>query len=114
MKQFRHPFVEQAMIVNWYSDMSGTSQPSPAIVAAVGDQAIHVSVVDGHMLNLNPKVGVRHKDDPQLQRISQDNDSGCWDHTDFTKRLMKLLPELFSPEPPKPAAPAAKGERVAA
>jgi hypothetical protein len=116
MKPFKQPFAEVAMTVNWYSDTSGTSQPSPALVTFVGEQAIRVAVIDSFMTNVNPKEGVRHKDDPQLAKINQDNDSGCWDHTGFTKRLMKAFPELYpTPEPPTPAAPSARTpERAAA
>lgn len=66
------------------------SDSSPAVVVKVGSRSIEVLV---HVASLKDHViknGVRHIDDPFLQKFPQ-HDGGCWQDTPHNIRIDRLL-----------------------
>lgn len=85
----RGPYVEVGMSVLWYPD--GTPRNGqPAIVSDLGMDSVCLNIITPSNYNFIIRDGVRHVDDPQAR--SQDMmDTGAWDHTPFTKKLIDLL-----------------------
>lgn len=88
---FKMPFVEVGLTVHWFTDAANAADPMAAVVTNVGDNSISCSIVQDNFFNLATKSGVKHRSDPRAKTQVLDNDSGFWDHTPLTKRILDLL-----------------------
>jgi hypothetical protein len=89
MAQYKQPRVHVGMVVHWYDGGRRMVTPVAAIVTAVAEQMVDLSVVVPLSLGFLPKQGVRHVDDPDTRLIDQ-ADVGAWDYTPETKAVIEL------------------------
>ena len=95
--EWQMPKVSVGMIVLWAWNKD--SEASPAVVVKTGNRSIEVLV---HVASLKDHViknGVRHIDDPFLQKFPQ-HDGGCWQQIEFNARILKLLENFEDIEEP--------------
>src|SRR5215831_3889322 len=59
----------------------------PALVTAVGDETLNLTVFAPDNRGGMPRDGVRHVSDPTFHEHPQATDNGCWDHSPLEKRL---------------------------
>jgi len=92
MDKYTPPTVEVAMWVHWKYDPLD-ERLAAALVTAVGDQSITVTVFHRGFVNGKSISGVLHAEDPALKKRTPDNQnqSGCWQHTPLTEKLMALV-----------------------
>lgn len=69
---------------------SPDSEPSPAIVTAVGVDSISVAVFAPEGRGVTPKEGVRHRLDPGFGRLI-DQSGGVWDYSNVDKRITEAM-----------------------
>jgi hypothetical protein len=100
MASFNPPKVEVGQTVLW-SHGPDDAKKSPAVVAEVGNDSLHLICHIPHFRDHVFKTGVRHRDDPYLKTLVN-SDAGCWDLTPRDKALNGLL-EAFAAPPKKGA-----------
>ena len=86
--EWKMPDVELGDIVFW--SWNSESEKSSAIVTRVGTRTIAVSIIVDSMHDFVLRGGVRHVEDPHLQKNPQ-HDAGCWQHKPRHKRIEALL-----------------------
>lgn len=84
---------EIGQIVLWYPDGDQDAQPYPAVVTAVGQHALSLSIIDRIFKTFQVKDGVHHISEDYCRR-QETKEAGGWDHTPETKRLEQLFAEL--------------------
>lgn len=97
---YRMPFVEDGMMVHWYPDGDSRHQPHIAIVSAIGQDSVCVNIIMPNSYNFMIRDGARHVSDPRIKDAER-RESGAWDYTPFTRKVLALLTELSPPWPPK-------------
>src|SRR6516162_3586570 len=90
---YKQPKVHVGMMVHWHDGGSRSTPPAAAIVTAVADAMIDLSVVTPMALGFQIKQGVRHVDDPDRRQVEQ-ADVGAWDYTPETKGIIELGRQL--------------------
>src|SRR5215471_10627873 len=79
---------------------------APAVVTAVGDDTVDLTVFAPENRGNIPKSGVRHVDDPYWRQHPW-SDAGCWDYTPLERRV-RALERAMAEVAGRPAAPAAR------
>jgi hypothetical protein len=85
------PMLAQAVI--WYP--GGVSKgegamPTPALVAAIHDRSVTLSILSPSSYNMNVRAGVRHVGDTAARDVEK-VEVGTWDFNEKDKRVNKLL-----------------------
>lgn len=80
---------EIGSMVWWFPEGQRSNEPLPAIVTSVGISGLLLNIFMQNSYNMACREGVRHIDDPMLQKY-EDKQAGAWDWSDQTKRLLDL------------------------
>ncbi len=72
-------------IVLWHTERGGPPV-APALVTKVGHCTLSLAVFFPENMSADIRDGVRHVDDEQAS-VNDIEDTGLWDHTEFTKQL---------------------------
>ena len=81
----------------WYP--SREADPVPALVTQVGKRSVNLTLFAPDNRAGIPKDGVRHKSDPDIDRLPDVINAGCWDYTDDQKQLaatVELMAQIAS------------------
>lgn len=76
----------------WWFPARGM-EPHAAKITQVNSGSVNLAIFEPDMRQLLPRDGVRHVDDPRVRPIEIE-ESGLWDFTPLTKRLLTMAAEL--------------------
>jgi len=85
------PQAELGQMVLWYPQGDTSVEPLPAIVSAMSPTKLCLNIIRPNTYNFYIVDGVAHRDAREVkERRPWVTESGCWEHTQFTKKVLAL------------------------